>query len=141
LIMELSKDTLQVLEFLDYTTGNNLRKRNDIGTILEIGAEKGEFILVDKLIFSGSYFWKLHKILIRQDISEDDAYKLQRELVDTSQNFKNYLVDLVNDADEAIRKRFNTMYFPNEQGAFRNLIDLAFDLSKLKEVQNTLKNR
>jgi hypothetical protein len=139
--MELSKDTLQVLEFLDYTTGNNLRKRNDIGLILEIGAGKGKFVLIDKLIFTGSYLWRLYRLLIGQDISEDDAYKLQRELAGTLQNFKDYLTELISNAEPESKKRFNALYFPNEQGAFRNLIDLAYDISKLKEVQNTLKNR
>ena len=141
MIMELSKDTLQVLEFLDYTTGNNLRKRNDIGLILEIGAGKGKFVLIDKLIFTGSYLWRLYRLLIGQDISEDDAYKLQRELAGTLQNFKDYLTELISNAEPESKKRFNALYFPNEQGAFRNLIDLAYDISKLKEVQNTLKNR
>jgi hypothetical protein len=139
--MELSKDTLQVLEFLDYTTGNNLRKRNDIGLILEIGAGKGKFVLIDKLIFTGSYLWRLYRLLIGQDISEDDAYKLQRELAGTLQNFKDYLTELISNAEPESKKRFNALYFPNEQGAFRNLIDLAYDIFKLKEVQNTLKNR
>jgi hypothetical protein len=138
--MKLSEDTLQVLEFLDYSTGNNLRKRKDLGVILETGAGKGDFLIVNKLIFTGSYLWKLHKILIRQDISEDDAYKLRSELSDTAQQFKNYLMELTGDSDAVSHKRFNDIYYPNEQGAFRNLIDLAHDLSKLKEVQNTIKN-
>jgi hypothetical protein len=80
-------------------------------------------------------------LLIGQDISEDDAYKLQRALAGTLQNFKDYLTELISNAEPESKKRFNALYFPNEQGAFRNLIDLAYDIFKLKEVQNTLMNR
>ena len=139
--MELSKDTLEVLEFLDYTTGGNLRKRNDLGAILEIGAMKGDYQIVEKIIFTGKYLWNLHSSLIKAGEASEGTENMKREAVDSTENLKVYLSELISDVNGFDSKRFDDVYFPNEQGAFRNLIDLAHDLSRLKDVQIQLKNR
>ena len=63
--MEISADTKEILEFLDYTTANNLRKRNDIASILEIGATYGESDVMNDLILASSSLWNINQTLIR----------------------------------------------------------------------------
>ena len=139
--MELSKDTTAVLEFLDYTTGNNLRKRNDLGTILEIGAQTSAYILVNQIIFTGKYLWNLHRMLKKTSGDAEGREKLISEATVSAQSLKEYISELIDSMDDFNRERFDTVYFAEGQGAYMNLIDLAHDLSKLKEVQNTLKRK
>ena len=40
--MQISKDTEEILKFLDYTTNGNLRKRADLAVILELAATYNE---------------------------------------------------------------------------------------------------
>lgn len=139
--MELSKDTIAVLEFLDFTTGNNLRKRNDLGTILEIGAVKSAYSLVNKIIFTGKYLWNLHGLLKKTANDEEGRERLISEATISTKSLKEDISELIDDVEDFDRKRFDVVYFAEGQGAYRNLIDLAHDLSKLKEVQNTLKRK
>ncbi len=139
--MKLSDDTLQVLSFLDYTSGNNLRKRNDLGTILEIGALTGNYALIDRIIFNGKYLWSLHLLLKRDNADEAVFEKLLAETETTVSELIKLLKELIASEKDFDEKRFDSIYFAGDNGAFRNLIDLAHDLSQLKEVQNTLKRR
>lgn len=140
--MEISKDTANILEFLDYTSGNNLRKRDDLGLILEIGAIKGSHELVNNIVFMGKYLWNLHKMIKRTSDSDEGKEKIISEAAISSVSLKEAIAELISgvDAPENL-ERFNSVYLVEGQGAYRNLIDLAHDLSKLKEVQNTLKNK
>jgi hypothetical protein len=139
--MQLSEDTLQVLSFLDYTSGNNLRKRNDLGTILEIGAATGDYETIDSIIFNGKYLWNLHILLKRENLEQDAFEKLLGEIEITVAELTKLLKKLTGSISEFDPHRFNDIYFAGDNGAFRNLIDLAHDLSRLKEVQNTLKRK
>ena len=139
--MQLSEDTLQVLSFLDYTSGNNLRKRNDLGTILEIGAATGDYETIDSIIFNGKYLWNLHILLKRENLEQDAFEKLLGEIEITVAELTKLLKKLTGSIREFDPHRFNDIYFTGDNGAFRNLIDLAHDLSRLKEVQNTLKRK
>lgn len=51
--IKISLDTSRVLEFLDYVSQNGLLARNELGVILEIGAQKGLPDETEELIFSG----------------------------------------------------------------------------------------
>lgn len=139
--MQFSKDTQQVLEFLDYTTGGTLRKRNDLGLILETLAENNQPELANELIFYGSALWKSHKILKRNESREllakvqsdvDYLFLKLTEIISTVATF-------FKDGNEL--ERFNRVYLKKDYGSKMNIIDLCYDLNELKKVQNTLKGR
>ena len=138
--MELSADTLEVLKFLDEVTGGNLRKRNDIGSILEIGAETGNHALVVDIIFTGSSLWNLNQAISKSGSNTDGMDKLFDEYRQTALILDDKIRELIVSFENPDVKRFNGIYLAKTSGAFKNLIDLAHDLAKLKEVQTTLKS-
>ena len=138
--MTLSTDTIEILKFLDYTSGNNLRKRNDLGTILEIGAIFNEAELIDKIIFSGKYLWNLSVTIKKSDLTEG-LDKLHEEFRKTGEDLRFLLIELLNKSIEEDIKRFEVIYFQLTAGCFNNLVDLSHDLSELKEVQNSMKQK
>lgn len=46
--MDLSSDTKAILESLDYTSGNSLQKRNDLGVLLKILASHNQAEIANK---------------------------------------------------------------------------------------------
>ena len=138
--MELSADTLEVLKFLDEVTGGNLRKRNDIGSILEIGAGTGNHELIDDIIFTGSSLWNLNQAMAKSGTNTDIIDKLFDEYRRTALILDEKIRELISSFENPDVKRFNEIYLAKTSGAFKNLIDLAHDLAKLKEVQTTLKS-
>jgi hypothetical protein len=137
--MNLSPDTEAVLQHLDGITNNNLRKRNDLGTILEIGAENDAFELVNTIIFSGAALWKLFNTLKKAEPGSEGYKTLEKEFANVLNDLRAQLAEIAGMADEETIKRFENVYFGMNQGVIRNLTDLAHDLGALKSVQNDQK--
>ncbi|HRS01010.1 MAG TPA: hypothetical protein P5545_00490 [Bacteroidota bacterium] len=132
--MEISEDTQKIIDFLQFVSENNLRKSNDLAIILEIGATYDQFEIIKSLIFMGKSFWNLSKILSRSS----DSFQLdnlKREFEVSLVEIKILLSQLLDFAEDSEYKKFNVAYFKNDIGATRNLIDLAHDLSILKDIQ------
>jgi hypothetical protein len=134
--MKYSEDTKQVLDFLDYMTGDNLRKRNDLGAVLEIGAAIGKAALVDDIIFTGKSLWTLSQKIRRTAKDEEGAELLQQELAKQIDEIKEMLGNIAAMSNsEEIAGRFAETYMPQSRGAALNLFDLAHDLAELKNLQ------
>ncbi|HYF04057.1 MAG TPA: hypothetical protein VEC36_11810 [Patescibacteria group bacterium] len=137
--MNFSPDTEAVLQFLDGTTNNNLRKRNDLGTILEVGAENDAFELVNSIIFTGSALWKLFNTLKKTGPNAEGYKVLETEFANVMNDLRAQLAEIAGFADEQTITRFENVYLGVNGGVIRNLTDLAHDLGALKSVQNDQK--
>ncbi len=138
--MEISKDTTEVLEFLDYTSAGTLRKRNDLGVILEILAQNNLPELANEIIFYGSALWGSYRILKQN--TESDTSNLKKELENLFDKMVGYIskiVELI--PDDVTSERLSRIYLQNSIGSRLNTIDLCYDLNELKKVQLKLKNR
>lgn len=130
--MNISEDTLRVVDFLQDYSNNTLRKRKDIEVLLEIGAMKSDHSIVEKIIFVGKSIWNLNKTFSR---SQSDNKNLQRELENSFYEIQEYLTTMLDGIDDdELTQRFKTVYLQRNSGCFRNAIDLSHDLSKLKEL-------
>ena len=132
--MNFSDDTNQILEFLDHTTNNGLRKRNDIGVILELSASFNELDTFENLLFKGSAFWNIHQTLKRNINDNENTHKLKTESLNLAKDIKEQLEVIIGEEYQDINDRFNKTYFVETAGSFSNLIDFSHDLAQLKNV-------
>ncbi len=140
--MNISQDTEQVLEFLDYFSGNALRKRSDLAILLEISASYGFSEQMNELIFEGTYFRNLNQSIKKAATDPSAIGKMEREIISSFEKMKSQIFSIISNLDDkVIKKRFQDLYFANTQGSYRNMYDLASDLALLKEIQNTLKSK
>jgi hypothetical protein len=138
--MKISADTEKALEFLDYISGNNLRKRNDLGVILEIGASFGEDELVNDIIFYGSASWNI-SLTMKKEAGTANETRLRNQYRELLAELEGYLIELLKFGEEADVKRFNDIYLANTAGSEKNLLDLSHDLAQLKSLQKQLKDK
>lgn len=141
--MKLSEDTVRVLEYLDQYTDNRLRKRNDLGLILEIGATYGLSEQINFLVFRGKSVWNISKKLWKVSPDDEGAQLLQKEMVRGVEEIKDNLEVILGYADDDNIKRFNDVYMPATRGALKNIVDLCHDFAQLKNLQsdNIQKNK
>jgi hypothetical protein len=139
--MKFSNDTEEVLKFLDFSSGNNLRKRNDLGNILELGAFSGDSGLVNLIIFSGKSIWNLPSTLKMSKLNGDETQYIKNELTNSILELKSHLTQLLINADQTTKDRFNDIYLSPTEGSSKNLIDLSHDLSEFKKLQTTMKQK
>jgi predicted transcriptional regulator len=137
--MIFSKDTEQVLSFLDEVTESSLRKRNDLGVLLEIGASYDAFEEFNAVLFTGSFIWNLASKLKKINEREEGIDTLKKEFATATNELITNLHTLITLADEESKQRFDDIYFVDSLGAIQNLVDLSHDIAKLKQALNTLK--
>jgi len=136
--MEISKDTLEVLEFLDYTSSGTLRKRNDLGIILEILATNNLPELANEIIFYGSALWGSYRVAKTNPDFDTSLLKKEIEnLFDKMTQYLSKIVDLL--PDQELCNRFARVYLQPTIGSRSNILDLCYDLNELKKVQLKLK--
>lgn len=133
--MELSADTEAVLAILDEAVEGGLRKRNDIGTLLELAASKADHAAFNDLTLKGTGLWKVYNVLRRQTPGSDGYRTLEQEFGSLLNDVRTLMAALSTDADDALLKRFDDIYFGMTHGVVRNLVDLAHDLSHIKALQ------
>lgn len=134
--MKLSKDTEEILKFLDYTTNNNLRKRKDLSLILELSASYNEIDILNDIIFSATSLWNIFKTIQAASESTEGIEKLKKESINQADLLKSNLNMLLGEENPDISVRFEEVYLQNTGGAFFNLIDLAHDIAELKKIQS-----
>jgi hypothetical protein len=139
--MKLSSDTKEVLSFLDYVTGDRLRKRKDLGVILEVLAAENKVNLANELLFYGSALWNTLKISKRSSTANLELEKIEIEIP----NLFNTLTEILNAIYQLLpqneQTRFNKVYLQPTRGCQLNIVDLCYDLNELKKVQMALRNK
>lgn len=134
--MNLSNETEAVLAYLDAVTENNLRKRSDLGAVLEIGFQLGVAEKCNDLIFSGKCVWNVYAAL-RKATPNNEGYKqLEQEFASVIKNFREMLLFFVANSPQVVMERFEQTYLGVGQGVLRNVVDFTHDLARLKDVQN-----
>lgn len=133
--MKFSEDTIKILDFLEEFTPGGLRKRSDLGAVLEIGAGNELPDKTNEIIFVGAGFRKLSQILKRGDETVENLSPTKTEFANRSQELVG-LLKFFAEFDEEVSARFEQVYFREDRGAILNLSDLAHDLASLKKLQN-----
>ena len=135
--MIISDDTKRVIEYLQMISENNLRKSKDLSIMLEVGATYSQNELIQSLIFTGKSIWNLSKTIARSiDTIPND--NLKREFEVNINEFREMITQIIDYVDEEDANRFYIIYLNNDLGATRNIIDLAHDLSILKDIQKKM---
>lgn len=138
--MKLSSDTKEILSFLDYVTGNGLRKRNDLGIILEVLANGNKLNLANELLFYGSALWNTFRISKRSP-KDAELDKIKTELSNLFKTLTEILTEIRPLLSKNEQIRFDKVYLQPTRGCQLNILDLCCDLNELKKVQMTLRNR
>jgi len=139
--MELSSDTRNVLDYLESASEQGLRKRNDLGVLFELAAERGAHDEMNDLLFHGTHMFNLFHTLRRASNTGEGYDTLEREFSESVERLRDLVAGALVDANADHVERFEVTYYAMTQGSLRNLIDLAHDLSLAKRVQNDEKHQ
>jgi hypothetical protein len=140
-MIKISDDTIAVVDFLDKFTNGNLRKKGDLELILEIAATFNESDILNRLIFASKSVWNISSKLKKVNPTADGIELLQKEMERNCIDMTEYLKVFYQYADDSSKKRFEDVYLQLTRGAFKNLIDLAHDFAKFKELQMISRNK
>ena len=134
--MDLSDDTRNVLDFLESFSEQGLRKRNDLGLLFELSADRGAHNEMNDLLFHGTHLYNLFHTLRKATASSQGYENLEKEFSDSVERVRDHVAKALLEAEQVHIERFEVTYYSMTQGSLRNLIDLAHDLSVAKRIQN-----
>lgn len=137
--MPFSDEIEHVLDFLDQAAGKGLRKRNDMGTLLQQAVALDAPEQMNLVIFEGRQLHNLYSTLRKSSAGGQGYDTVQREFSATAERLREAIAQLLVQASDEQVERFNTQYYAMTQGSLRNLVDLAHDLGVFKGVQNERK--
>ena len=137
--MSEQSDIDNILNYLDSKSGQGLRKRNDMETLLELAAEADAHEELNALAFNGAFLYNLYGTLRKASPGSEGFKKLEQEFTTAVETIRNLMAKLLVEAGEDQVHRFDQHYYQMTQGSLRNVIDLAHDLGVLKAVQNEQK--
>ncbi len=140
--MEFLPEVQNVLRFLHEYSQGKLRKPQDLGGLLDIAARRNLADVMNTLIFVGSALWKVHRALQRAEKRRASVSQLEQELYGLARQMRQQLELILDssDAPVAFVQRCRKIYF-EAPGALRNLLDLAYDLFWLHQLQNEMRRR
>lgn len=133
--MQLSEDTLSVINSLHEAIEGGLRKRNDVAIVLEVAASSNNPELFNEITRTGTGAWKVYSTLRRVRPGEEGYRLLEEEFARQMNTLRENLAELLNASNDDVLERFDETYFGMTQGVLRNLVDLSHDLSCIKDLQ------
>lgn len=139
--MIISEDTKAVVDYLNQYTNGNLRKKNDFESILEVCANYDNADTLNRLVFSGKSLWNIYSKMRKVNPNAEGIELLQKETERLCNEMSEFLREISEFADFELKSRFEDVYLARTRGAVKNLIDLAHDLAKFKDLQTELRQR
>lgn len=137
--MPFSEQTEAVLQYFDHYTGHNVRKRNDIGIILETASTLDAANEFNNLVFSGKVVWNLYNTLRKAQSGQEGYQQVEHEFASHVQVLREELLFFVAQMNVDSAQRFTEVYLGTGQGTMRNLVDFAHDLARFKDLQQESK--
>jgi hypothetical protein len=133
--MLFSEQTEAVLAYLDHYTGDNLRKRADVGAVLESASMLDAAEEFNKLVFAGKVVWNLYGTLRKVTSGQEGYQQVEHEFSNALHTLREELLFFVANMSAEQHKRFTEIYLGVGQGVMRNLVDIAHDFARLKDLQ------
>jgi outer membrane phospholipase A len=135
--MEFSSETLALLQRLESSAqGHSLRKRNDVGQLIESAFAHDKSDEFNALVLHGMSAWKVFHILKKMQPADEAYSHVEAEFAREINALRDCVYQISLLTDTATQTRWLETYMTTTSGALRNLIDLSADLAKIKDLQN-----
>ena len=131
--MELSPSTLELLRALDNMSGSHLRKKEDVGTLIELATRYQLSTTLEELVFQAKFISKSHGILKRIGRGGEGYERLSKEFAESIHRAIELTRTLVKAAPEDVRSHFGARYFTLTADGLEEFLELADDLRRYKD--------
>jgi hypothetical protein len=131
--MELSPSTLELLRVLENMSGSRLRRREDLGTLVELATRYQLNTTLEELVFQAKFISKSYGIMKRIGKGGEGYERLSKEFSGSIRNAIELTRALVQAAPEDVRSHFAERYFPLTTDGVEEFLALANDLRRYKD--------
>jgi hypothetical protein len=137
---QLSPDIEVFLSHIE-SAGISLRKRTDIGLIFDYAALYNNFDQINDLVFTGKIVWNTYSALKKRNQTDEGYDLLEKQFMESVHTLRNSICQQSIGYTKEEQSRIEEIYLTMSQGTLRNIVDLAHDLSEIKNLQNSAKHK
>ena len=138
---DFSVEAEKICNTVEDISRGSLINKEDLRRIIEIALQNKRMDLLEELAFNAKYTQGLVSVIQKQDNKIDDEYfaKVKDELVQSFENVKFLLEELMKLGSDFLSTIFKEKYLELSQQGLFNLNNLCSDLGYLKLYLNDLK--
>lgn len=137
---QLSPDIEVFLSHIE-SAGISLRKKTDIGLIFDYAALYNNFDQINDLVFTGKIVWNTYSALKKRNQTDEGYDLLEKQFMESVHTLRNSICQQSIGYTKEEQSRIEEIYLTMSQGTLRNIVDLAHDLSEIKNLQNSAKHK
>jgi len=130
--MTLSSSTISLLATLDAASRRQLKRRGDLGILLDLGAPPERSATLDDLAFRAKVLTRTFGIMQRIGREGNGYDRLESEFALTMDVVRSHVRTLLGGAPDDVRDRFAASYLAMTPGGLSNLTALLGDLTWYK---------
>jgi hypothetical protein len=128
----LSRPTVDLLETLDAASRGQLKRREDLGVLLELGSQPGRASTLEELAFHAKFLTRALGIMQRIGRDGTGYERVEAEFTASTSVARGHLQALLDGAPEDVRERLASTYLTMSASGIGNLMELMNDLSWYK---------
>ncbi len=130
--MRINERVNEYVDVVDEYSGNRMRRKHDVATLMQISEDGGYEQVFEDLIFQAKFLSKLFTVVKRTDPGTEAFPKLQYEFKEAVERVGTLVRAIVKESEETVKTRYTSEYFGMNHTCLNNLLDLSYDLSWIK---------
>jgi hypothetical protein len=134
MLMTPSSSTVSLLAALDTASRGQLKRRDDLGILLDLGASPDQSGTLVDLAFRSKFLTRTFGIMQRIGREGNGYDRLESEFAVNMDVARGHLRSLLSGAPDTIRDRFSSSYLALTPGGLSNLMALLGDLAWYKNL-------
>ena len=132
MLMTPSSSTVSLLAALDTASRGQLKRRDDLGILLDLGASPDQSATLVDLAFHSKFLTRTFGIMQRIGREGNGYDRLESEFAVNMEVARGHLRSLLSGAPDTIRDRLSSSYLALTPGGLSNLMALLGDLAWYK---------
>lgn len=131
-LMTLRSSTLSLLATLDEASRGPLKRRDDLGTLLDLGASAERAAALEDLAFRAKFLTRTFGIMQRIGRDGNGYDRLESEFAANMDTAREHMRTILAGAPDDVRDRMTTSYLAMTPRGLENLMALLDDLTAYK---------
>jgi len=130
--MELNPAIVSLLSELESLSGGKIKRRSDLGILLESGRIEPEREILDELGFYAKFLHRTYGIMTRTGRDGDGYERLAHEFSEAVGKTRTLIASLLAGVPGEVREQFAAVYLSMSRESLENLLSLCHDLGWYK---------
>ena len=137
----MKEKTKKLIDEIEEYSGNNLRRKEDLTTLIQAGYSNDQEELIEEICFTSKYIQGLFRVLQRASGNNEirNINQIKNDLTINLEKVKKLIGEILINTNDPAREYFSENYLRMSQDSLLNLTELMNDFEWMKKYLNRVK--